>query len=118
MSDPSLIIRIAQILRQHRGRENCITSVTIARRLGYSPGFAREIRRTIAGAQNDGTWEELELPVLAIPGGGYFVGRGIEEFLCYHRTLSALKAEAARKVPAFEKLAKSCGFNLRALQWP
>lgn len=105
--------RIAAILRQHVGRANAVSSRTIARRLGWRAAAQRDIRRLISAAQADGTFEAMELPVVAVPGGGYFIAGDFEEFQIYRSHLRALVAEAKSKLAAFDRLAKSFGIKLQ-----
>ena len=97
-------LKIIGVLRSHVGRENLISSADLARRVGLRPTHARQVRDLLSEALHDGTLEELEVPLCAIPGSGYFLAADVEEAQAYHDFLHALATEASRKTTAVKKL--------------
>ncbi len=105
--------RVFSILREHVGRDNIITSAEIARQAGLrAEDASRLIRELITDALHDGTLEELELPVVAVPGSGFFVCSDLEEAEKYVDFLRILASEADRKVKAAQRLFKSFGLHI------
>lgn len=104
----SLADRIADVLRQHIGRENAIKSRHIAADLGLPPNADRLIRDTIA----DEDWEAREMLVVAIPGIGFYVATDIAEADAYHALLCILRDRAAAKVEKFRRTAAKLGIHI------
>ncbi len=107
-----LLFQILDILRQHRGRDAIISSSEIARRLRLPPSAARTIRRLLSEAEDDGTLEDLEMPVIGIGGLGYFLADHHEDFLLRDNLLSALAFRARTKLASWRRLAAAQGFTL------
>jgi hypothetical protein len=104
----SLINDIADLLRQHVGRDNAIKSRQIAECLGLPETADRTIRDSIA----DEDWEARELLVVASPGIGYYVASDISEADAYHALLCLLRDRAHAKVEKFRRTAAKFGITL------
>jgi hypothetical protein len=101
--------RVYSCLCEHQGRDQAITAPGICKRLGWSRGREREVRRMIAGNANK-AW----LGVLcAVPGLGYFFASDMEEIATYRKYLVGLRKQAAIKVTDFDKTLKREGFALQ-----
>lgn len=107
--------RIITILWGAIGRDALISSRQIALRVGLRGAHGdRVVRERISEMLSDGTLEDQELPLVAIPGRGYFVPTDIEEAEAYHDLLRTLAAEAARKADAARRLFASVGLHLHS----
>lgn len=110
--NPSLR-KILTLLRSHVGRENLISAESIAMVIGLPQrDGARLVRDLLSEALHDGTLEDQEIPLCAIPGKGYFLASDIEEAQAYLNLLLTLLAESARKARAVAKLFASLGLKL------
>ena len=95
----SLLTEILIALRPHVGRENLISAKELAREVGLDlKDGARKVRQELSDALCDGALEELEIPLCAIPGQGYFIASDYEEAQDYADFLNTLASEAARKL--------------------
>lgn len=111
--NPSLQ-RILTLLRSHVGRDNLISAEAIATAIGLPQrDGARIVRDLLSEALHDGTLEDQEIPLCAIPGKGYFLASDIEEAQAYADWCRSLAAEAARKSVAVTTLFKSLGLHLQ-----
>jgi hypothetical protein len=108
-----LLPKIISLLRSHVGRDRIISAESIAAHIG-APQLdgARVIRDILSEALHDGSLEELEVPLCAIPGRGYFLASSAEEAQAYLNLLVALWVEAARKMRAVARLFLSLGIRL------
>ncbi len=108
------LTHIIFILLQHVGRENLISSRELADQAGIrGRSRTRVVRELLSEALHDGTLEELEVPLCAIPGSGYFLAADIEEAQAYSDFCSTLATEAARKSKAVINLFRSLGLHLQ-----
>lgn len=104
---------IVRLLRSHVGRDRIISAEAIAAHVGVSQvDGARVVRDILSEALHDGSLEELEVPLCAIPGRGYFLASSAEEAQAYLNVLVALWVEAGRKTRAVAKLFASLGIRL------
>jgi len=110
-----LLVNIIAELRGHTGRDNLISSRDLARvlELPHSHG-ERTVRDLLTQALHDGTLEELEVPLCAIPGQGYFLASDITEAQAYADWCYALASEALRKSSAVRALFRSMGLHLQS----
>ena len=108
MSSPA--DQIADILREHVGRDQIISSREIAAQLGLPPD-GRTVRSIIA----DEDWEDREMLVVAIPGIGYYVANDIAEADAYHMLLCMLRDRATTKLRKFRALTERLGIHLSKL---
>lgn len=99
--------QVANILRQHVGRDSAIKSSEIAAELNHAID-ARTIREIIA----DEDWEVREMLVVGIPGIGYYVASDLSEADAYHAFLSILHDRAAEKLQRFRDAAKKLGLHI------
>lgn len=108
-----LFPKIVTLLRSHVGRDRIISAEAIAAHIG-APQLdgARVVRDILSEALHDGSLEELEIPLCAIPGRGYFLASTAEEAQAYLNVLVALWVEAGRKTRAVAKLFASLGIRL------
>jgi hypothetical protein len=101
--------RVLAVLQEHRGAEQAITAPRICRRLHWSHGQEREIRRIITEHAN------LDWPgvLCAIPGVGYFFAEDLEEIRAYRQYLMELKKAAWMKLQRFDSAMTRSGFYLK-----
>lgn len=102
--------KILAILRQHKGRDAYISAPDLARRSGV--GDARKVRRLLSDAEDDGTLEELEMPVVGIGGQGYFLAADFEDFAMRDNILAQLAFRANRKLKAWRRVSKAHGITI------
>lgn len=105
----TLLPKIAQVLRQRAGRENAITSFEIALAVNRNQ---RAVRAAIS--ENLEWFWDQDIAVLAAPGGGFFVGDDLEQFVKYREVLTALGFQIDEKIKAFDKLCAKRGLCLKA----
>lgn len=112
-----LLTAIIIVLRSHVGRDEIISAKAIAEEIGIRiRNGDREVREILSEALDDGSLEELEIPLCAIPGKGYFLAADIDEAQAYADFISSLATEAARKSRNVTALFKSMGLRLNAKQ--
>lgn len=93
--------RILDILRTAIGRDNLISSKAIALRVGLRGWHgSRTVRARIEEMLADGTLEDHEIALCAIPGLGYFLPTSFDHAQAYINLLAALAAKATRKLDA------------------
>ena len=110
-----LLTAIILVLRRHVGRDQVISAKAIALEIGLRLSNSdREVREILSEAIEDGSLEELEVPICAIPGQGYFLASDIDEAQAYADLLSLLATEAARKSRNVTALFKSMGLRLQS----
>jgi hypothetical protein len=100
--------QIADLMRQHVGRDLAIKSHEIAAALGLPASAERTIRDVIA----DEDWESRELLVVSIPGIGFYVADDIAEADAYRALLCILRDRAIAKVTKFKATAAKLGLHL------
>jgi hypothetical protein len=101
--------RVHSALVAHRGREAAISAPRLCRRLGWSHGRERDIRKIIERHANS-DWPGV---LCGVPGLGYFFAADLEEIHTYRKYLVALKTAAASKLKNFDTAAAREGFQMK-----
>lgn len=98
---------VRRILFNHHGRENAVTGLAIARRLGYREN--RAVRRAIRELINEG----VPIASVTMPPAGYFIVTTKEEADRYLQHLRDLLIEDAKRRRDFKKCAMQHLENVR-----
>jgi hypothetical protein len=102
---------VFEVLRQHVGRDRSITSIQIARELGFTDGSSRLVRGLIE-IHGNVDWPGL---LCAAPGDGYYFAADIEDIRQYRSYLATLKKNASAKLKRLDERIAAEGFALEGV---